>query len=170
VSQTPPKKRVRRDTSKDYINNAKMLAAFRDRKPLVTAAKESGEIKPQVSKYLGECIYSIANNLSRKGNFAGYSFRDEMVSDAIENCLMYIDTFDPDHPKANPFSFFTLTCWRAFIRRIQKEKKQTYIKMKLSEQVEMTSLEGSGAGTKIDYDRLEAVEKSLKIRKDEEDV
>lgn len=113
-----------------YVNNADFLKAIREYKSLVQDAENVGDPKPRVSNYIGECILKIANHLSYKPNFINYTFRDEMISDGIENCLMYIDNFDPDK-SSNPFAYFTQIIYYAFIRRIQKEKKQTLIKGKL---------------------------------------
>lgn len=113
-----------------YVKNADFLEAIKEYKQLVKEAEESGEPKPQVTNYLGECILKIATHLSYKPNFINYTFKDEMISDGIENCLMYIDNFDPEKSN-NPFAYFTQIIWYAFIRRIQKEKKQTLIKGKI---------------------------------------
>jgi hypothetical protein len=116
--------------SKHYVNNPDFLKAIKEYKALVAEAEESGSEKPQVSNYIGECILKIANHLSYKPNFINYTYREEMISDGIENCLMYIDNFNPDK-SSNPFAYFTQIIYYAFIRRIQKEKKQTLIKGKI---------------------------------------
>lgn len=113
-----------------YVNNADFLQALKDYRAKVQEAEESGDSKPQVSNYIGECILKIANHLSYKPNFINYTYRDEMIADGIENCLMYIDNFDPNK-SSNPFAYFTQIIYYAFIRRIQKEKKQTLIKGKI---------------------------------------
>jgi len=76
----------------------------------------------------------IATNVSMKPNFISYTFRDEMIGDAIENCCQYFDNFDPKRSK-NPFAYFTQITWYAFLRRIHKEKKQLYAKYKAHEQI-----------------------------------
>jgi len=116
--------------SKHYVNNPDFLKAIKEYKALVVESEQSGDPKPQVSNYIGECILKIANHLSYKPNFINYTYREEMISDGIENCLMYIDNFDPEKSN-NPFAYFTQIIYYAFIRRIQKEKKQTLIKGKL---------------------------------------
>lgn len=116
--------------STHYVNNAQFLQALKDHKTKVQEAEESGEPKPQVSNYIGECILKIATHLSYRPNFISYTYRDEMISDGIENCLMYLDNFDPNK-SSNPFAYFTQIIYYAFIRRIQKEKKQTLIKGKI---------------------------------------
>jgi hypothetical protein len=113
-----------------YVNNADFLAAIVEMKAKAKEAEEKGLPKPIVSNYIGECILKIATHLSYKPNFINYSYRDEMISDGIENCLQYIDNFDPTKSN-NPFAYFTQIIWYAFLRRIAKEKKQSYIKGKL---------------------------------------
>ena len=116
--------------AKHYVNNADFLAALKDYKAKVREAEDQGLDKPQVNNYIGECILKIATHLSYKPNFINYTYREEMISDGIENCLIYIDNFDPER-SSNPFSYFTQIIYFAFIRRIQREKKQTYIKGKI---------------------------------------
>ena len=94
---------------------------------MLKEAEEEGDPKPQISNYLGECILKIANHLSYRPNFINYTYKEEMISDGIENCLQYIDNFDPEKSK-NPFAYFTQIIYYAFIRRIAKEKKQQKIK------------------------------------------
>ena len=102
------------------------MVKFRDKTNL---AKEAGRPLPQIPRYVGECFLMICNKLSTKPNFMGYSYRDDMIADAIENCVIAAHSFDPDK-SSNPFAYFTQIAWNAFIRRIQKEKKQSYIKHK----------------------------------------
>lgn len=113
-----------------YVDNKKFLEAIKNYRQRVQEAKEKDLPKPVVDEYIGECIYKIATHLSYKPNFINYSYREEMISDGIENCLTYVDNFDPDK-SSNPFSYFTQITWYAFLRRIQKEKKQSYIKHQL---------------------------------------
>jgi len=115
-----------------YIDNKEFHAAMIAWKELCKEAEEAGEEKPQVTNYIGECFLKIANGLSYRPNFINYTYRSEMVSDGIENCLQYIHNFDPDKSK-NPFAYFTQIIYYAFLRRIQKEKKQTHIKNKMIE-------------------------------------
>lgn len=121
------------NTKKHYINNADFCAALTDYKELVKQAKENGKVKPDIPNYIGECFIKIAEGLSHKPNFIGYSYRDEMVADGIENCLMYFENFDVTK-SSNPFAYFTQIIYFAFLRRIQKEKKQLYVKYKATEQ------------------------------------
>ena len=115
-----------------YINNKDFLTEMIKYRQSIAKAKRAGEKKPQIPRYVAECFMKIAENLSHKPNFLSYTFRDEMVADAIENCVMYVDNFDPSK-SGNPFAYFTQITYFAFLRRIQKEKKQLYVKYKATE-------------------------------------
>jgi len=119
--------------SNHYINNADFLTALIEYKKACKQAEKDSLEEPNIPNYIGECFYKIAEHLSRKPNFVSYSFRDEMISDGIENCLMYFRNFNPDKSK-NPFAYFTQIIYYAFLRRIMKEKKQLYVKYKATEQ------------------------------------
>jgi len=119
---------------KHYINNADFLQALIDYKAKTMEAKKNKTAPPAIPNYIGECFMKIAEGLSHKPNFINYTYRDEMMSDGIENCLMYFDNFDPNKSK-NPFAYFTQIIYYAFLRRIQKEKKQLYVKYKATEQM-----------------------------------
>ena len=118
--------------SEHYVNNKELLAALIDYRAEVAVAKAKDLPKPRISNYLGECFLKIATHLSYKPNFVNYMFRDDMISDGIENCVQYIHNFDPNKSK-NPFAYFTQIIHYAFLRRIQKEKKQLEIKTKIIE-------------------------------------
>lgn len=115
-------------SEKHYINNADFLQAL-------IKYKEDSKKNPDipVPNYIGECFLKIANHLSRKPNFISYTFKDEMISDGIENCVMYFRNFDPERSK-NPFAYFTQIIYYAFLRRIMREKKQLYVKYKATQQ------------------------------------
>ena len=123
-----------------YVNNADFLAALKEYKLKVQEAEDKGLDKPIVSNYIGECILKIANHLSYKPNFINYSYRDDMILDGIENCIQYIDNFDPNKSN-NPFAYFTQIIYYAFLRRIAKEKKQAYIKGKLIQDMPFEAFE-----------------------------
>ena len=118
--------------SEHYVNNKELLAALIDYRAEVAVAKTKDLPKPRISNYLGECFLKIATHLSYKPNFVNYMFRDDMISDGIENCVQYIHNFDPNKSR-NPFAYFTQIIHYAFLRRIQKEKKQLEIKTKIIE-------------------------------------
>ena len=113
-----------------YVDNKKFLEAMIEYRDKCEKAKNRNRKKPEVTNYIGECFLKIANHLSYRPNFINYTFRDDMISDGIENCLQYMDNFNPDKSN-NPFAYFTQIIYYAFIRRIQKEKKQIQIKSKL---------------------------------------
>lgn len=142
---TPPKK------TRNYINNEDFLKALTEYKSKVQEAKHTGAEKPAIPNYIGECFMKIAEGLSHKPNFINYTYRDEMISDGIENCLMYFANFDETKSK-NPFAYFTQVIYFAFLRRIQKEKKQLYVKYKATEMMgildEFEMLEGEDGSTK----------------------
>jgi len=114
---------------KHYVNNKTLFEEMVKFKEKAKQAEEEGRQLPQIPNYVGECFLMICNKLSTKPNFMGYSYRDDMIADAIENCVVAAHSFDPEK-SSNPFAYFTQIAWNAFIRRIQKEKKQSYIKHK----------------------------------------
>ena len=118
--------------SDHYVDNKKFFAEMVAWKKLVKEAEDLDDPKPQVTEYIGECFLLIAERLSTRPNFINYPFRDDMIGDAIENCLMYASNFDPDK-SSNPFAYFTQITYFAFLRRIKKEKDQDKIKYKLME-------------------------------------
>ena len=121
-------------TTRNYVNNPDLLAALIEYKKQCKEAEESGEELPRVPDYIGMCIFQIATRLATKPNFSGYSYKEDMISDGIENCLLYINNFNEEKSQ-NPFAYFTQIIWYAFLRRIQKEKKQMYIRFKSSQQM-----------------------------------
>ena len=124
-------KRIRTPAKKEhYVNNKVFLEAMIEYKDKCNKANKRGRKNPPVTNYIGECFLKIANHLSYRPNFINYTFRDDMISDGIENCLQYLGNFNPKKSN-NPFAYFTQIIYYAFIRRIQKEKKQTIIKHKL---------------------------------------
>jgi len=129
-------------TKEHYVSNKEFLTAIIEYKKLVKHAEENNLERPRVTNYLGECIMKIATHLAQKPNFVNYTFKEDMISDGIENCLQYIDNFDPEKSK-NPFSYFTQIIWYAFIRRINKEKKLLYTKYKITEEVNLLHLASS---------------------------
>ena len=113
-----------------YVNNKEFLQAMIEYRKMVNKAKREKLPKPPVTDYIGSCFLKIANHLSYRPNFINYTFRDDMISDGIENCLQYLDNFNPTKSN-NPFAYFTQIIYYAFVRRIQKEKKQVTIKNRL---------------------------------------
>lgn len=123
-----------------YVNNAEMLEAIKQYKAKIEEARAAGQEDPRIPEYIGECILKIATRLSHKANFINYSYRDDMILDGIENCMQCINSFDPAK-SSNPFSYFTQVIYFAFLRRIAKEKKQSYIRGKLIQEMAFESFE-----------------------------
>jgi hypothetical protein len=114
---------------RNYVNNKRLYEVICEYQSLCKTNKETGIESPPIPSYIGEAVLLIASNLANKSSFFAYSYKDEMISDGIENCLMYLHNFDPTKTN-NPFAYFTQIIKFAFIRRIEKEKKQHYIKIK----------------------------------------
>ena len=114
-----------------YVNNKEFTQAVAEFNESVKLAESKGKTPPQMSNYIGECIYKIATRLSTRPNFINYTYRDEMICDAIENCIQYIGNFNVEKSN-NAFAYITQICYYAFLRRIQKEKKQVFIKQQMT--------------------------------------
>lgn len=112
-----------------YINNKSLYLAMIQYKNSVDEADKQEIERPKVTNYIGESILLICNNLAKKPNFSGYTYKQDMISDGIMDCISAVDNFNPDKTN-NPFAYFTQIAWNAFLRRIQKEKKQSYLKHK----------------------------------------
>lgn len=113
--------------NKHYVNNVELFKVMVDYKKTVKIAKKDNLPKPILPDYVGECILKIAEHLSHKPNFFNYPFKEDMIGDGVENCLLYVDNFNEKVSK-NPFAYFTQIIYYAFLRRIQREKKQLAIK------------------------------------------
>ena len=160
-----------RKKTEHYVNNKKLLEELIVYRAKVFKAKEkfikkygedppkmgAWEGKPTIPNYLGESFLKIANHLSYKPNFVNYMFREDMISDGIENCVQYIHNFDPEKSR-NPFAYFTQVIHYAFLRRIQKEKKQLDIKTKIIEKTGYDEVmvvdDGALAGSASDYNTI----------------
>ena len=118
--------------SEHYVNNKEFLEALVIYRAQCARAEEAGESRPRITNYLGSCFLQIATHLSYKPNFVNYMFREDMISDGIENCVQYIKNFNPEK-SSNPFAYFTQIIHYAFLRRIQKEKRQMDIRSKIIE-------------------------------------
>jgi hypothetical protein len=123
---------TKRKRSEHYVNNKEFLAALIKYREDKEIAEIQGKPKPPIPRYIGECFLKIANHLSFKPNFVNYMFKEDMISDGIENCVQYIHNFNPEKSQ-NPFAYFTQIIHYAFLRRIQKEKRQLEIKNKIIE-------------------------------------
>ena len=145
-SRTHEMQAPKRKRSEHYVNNKEFLEAICEYKRKVKVAAENGDPKPRITNYLGECFLKIATHLSYKPNFVNYMFREDMICDGIENCVQYIHNFNPEK-SSNPFAYFTQIIHYAFLRRIQKEKKQMEIRSKIIERSgydEVFTVDGDG--------------------------
>jgi hypothetical protein len=160
---------TRKKQTENYVNNKEFLAAISEYRQKVIAAKASGKPRPRVTNYLGECFLKIATHLSYKPNFVNYMFREDMICDGIENCLQYIDNFDPEK-STNPFAYFTQIIYYAFLRRIQKEKKQLEIKGKILERsgydevMHTDTFDGTMTGMNASYSDMGTIKESIENR------
>lgn len=160
-----------RKPSIHYVDNKKLYGEMIKFINLCNAAKEAGEPRPKIPEYIGQCLLKISTRLATKPNFSSYTYKDEMISDGIEVCIRYIHNFNPDKSN-NPFAYFTQFIYNAFLQRIQKEKKQVYIKGKSFENSAiMNTLVDSGDSPYftaiqqtyvIDSDKMAAMEDSFK--------
>ena len=127
-----------------YVNNVEFSAAVVEYCSKVKAAREVNQTLPRVTPYIATCFMKICEGLSHRDNFIRYPFREEMVMDAVENCLRAIENFNVDAAtrtgKVNAFSYFTQIAWFAFVRRITKEKHQQNIKLKYIQETGIESL------------------------------
>lgn len=144
----------------NFIDNKELYAAFVEYRAAIDIAKEKGLPKkewPPIPRYIAKSFLDIAEHLSMRPNFSNYIYRQDMVSDAIENCVVYAHNFDPSKSK-NPFSYFTQVCWYAFIRRIGKEKRQIEICDKI---ISKSGFEeffvGDGMGTSSEFNSIKDI-------------
>ena len=145
---------VKRKRSEHYVNNKEFLAALIRYQEDIDIAKIRDKPKPVIPRYIGECFLKIATHLSFKPNFVNYMFKDDMVCDGIENCVQYIHNFNPEKSR-NPFAYFTQIIHYAFLRRIQKEKKQLEIKNKILERTGYEQVfDTDGEGNSSDYNSI----------------
>jgi len=120
---------MQRKNPEHYVDNKEFLQHMIEFKDATTAARDNGESDPRIPDAIGEIFVKIASHLSFKSNFINYAFREDMIADGVENCIQYVHNFDPAKSK-NPFAYFTQIIYYAFLRRIQKEKKQLYVRYK----------------------------------------
>ena len=138
-----------------YLNNKEFLAEVEKYRAKVQRAKEAGQPKPRVNNYIGGCFLKIATHLSYRPNFINYMYKDDMVCDGIENCIQYIDNFDPAKSK-NPFAYFTQIVYFAFLRRIAKEKRQMEIRDKIIEKSGATEVFSVDGENKAEYNQIKS--------------
>ena len=123
------------DKRKHYVDNEAFFKELKKWKQKVLDNREMDDPDPPSTEFMGECFLRISEHLVMRPNFINYTFRDDLISDGVENCLLYAHNFNPEKSK-NPFAYFTQIIYYAFIRRIQKEKKQTHVKHRMIEKQE----------------------------------
>ena len=143
-----------------YINNKEFSLAVVEYVTRANEAKANEQPVPTVTNYVATCFLKISEGLSRRPNFVRYTYREEMVMDAVENCLRAINNYKIETAtrtgKPNAFSYFTQICYFAFIRRIAKEKRQQDIKFKFIEKMGIEDfvamgMDGEGAEQTMQY-------------------
>jgi len=126
------KQKRKRRAKEHYVNNKEFSQAVVDYVESAIAARKKEEPEPVIPNYIGECFLKIAEGLSHKPNFISYTYREEMVMDAVENCIKAIMNYDINKVTRtglpNAFAYFTQISYFAFLRRIAKEKRQQDIK------------------------------------------
>lgn len=137
----------------NYIDNKEFYAQLIEYRKGVLEAENTGDEVPIIPDDISMKFIQIATNLGSKGNFSGYTYKDEMILDAIENCIKAVHNFDPEKSK-NPFAYFTQISWYAFLRRIEAEKKQTYIKYKSLERAVLTDTITEGSSEMLDMSKI----------------
>lgn len=154
-----------------YVNNAQFSQAVVDYVTGLNEARDKGEPLPKVPDYIAQCFLKICEGLSHKSNFVRYTYREEMVMDAVENCLKAIENYNLEAAtrtgKPNAFAYFTQISWFAFLRRIEKEKKQQDIKMKYINQSGIENFLDNELGDTQSRDVAQAFVDQLRIRIDE---
>lgn len=158
-----------------YVDNAEFYSEMRDYIYACRESEKNGEEYPRIPNSIGQKIWLVAHNLAYKPNFINYTFKEEMIGDAIENSIRYIKNFNPDKYN-NAHAYFTTISWQAFVRRIQKEDKQfrTKVKYVMNMGVDniMAEIQSHDAGENFDntyidylqdiYDKIETKEKEKK--------
>jgi hypothetical protein len=148
---------ITKKTPVHYVDNKKFYEEIVKHQEKLQEARTAGLEDPRLSNYIGECVYKIAKNLSNKPCFMNYSYKEEMVSDGIENCILYFNDYNPNITK-NPFAYFTQVIYFAFLRRINKEEKNRYI---IYKNFQETIINNGHAGFLVDGDDNHAVSVNL---------
>lgn len=183
-----PKKTITRRATEHYVNNKEFSQAVVDYVNAVRAAEKNQLVVPRIPEYIGRCFLKIAEGLSHKPNFIRYTYREEMVMDAVENCIKAIMNYNVEAATRtgapNAFAYFTQICYFAFIRRITKEKKQQDIKFRYIEHAGiedfLTNPEGSGGSDFVEngfidvlkhrIDKVKKVDRAIKEFKKKEEA
>lgn len=154
----------------NYISNKLFYEEMVKYRAAYEKTKEEGKPNPPIPEYVGKCFLLIAQNLSNKPSFIGYSYKEEMISDGIETCVRYAYLFNPAKSN-NPFAYFTQAIKMSFIRRINNEKKQQYLKYKTIQEFHLTEQLTDNKFLAKDNDVVDTFvydyEQNIKKKKDE---
>ena len=120
------------EKNNNYVDKKEFYDLMCKRQELLKECEKKNLTKPKLDDKIGKMIIDIATNLGYRYNFINYTYRDEMIGDAIETCIRYVDNFDPKKSN-NPFAYYTQICYFSMVRRINKEAKQQDIKKKIIE-------------------------------------
>ena len=166
------KQKIKPKDKPHYVNNRQFSEAVVEYCQRVEWCEKKGDPKPVVPNYIASCFLKICEGLSHKANFVRYTYREEMVMDAVENCLKAIENYDIKTAirtgLPNAFAYFTQISWYAFLRRIQKEKKQQDIKMKYITEAGVESfLDGHASNQERDYSNIIPFVETLRYRIDQ---
>lgn len=145
---------------KYYIDNEKFLKALTEYKEKYNVEMAAGRGRPQIPDYIGSCFLKISEGFASRRSFNRYPFKEDMIEDGVFFCVKYIHNFDPAKIKkpTDPFNYFTMFVYHAFLQRIAKEKRYLYVKLKSTQKAEMIgdTYEGTNqAGVSIDVDYSE---------------
>lgn len=154
-----------------YVNNKEFSQAVVDYCRSLQEARDNGNTLPIVPDYIATCFLKICEGLSHKSNFVRYTYREEMVMDAVENCLKAIENYNIEAAtrsgNPNAFAYFTQISWYAFLRRIEKEKKQQDLKLKYIAEADMSAfIEENDEGGYGDYSHNQPFVEQLRFRID----
>jgi len=143
TTSQPSKKRKRasRKDTNTYVNQAEFMEELKQ--------YYSSDV---ISEQLATFVKKIAEGLSYAPNFINYTYKDEMVGDAILKMVQALEhkKFDLEN-RDNPFGYFTTIAFHAFINRIKKEKRQRQAINDYQEQVyqELMTSEAEKSGNTV---------------------
>lgn len=139
-NETEEVKEVVQESVMHYVRN----------KDLIPEIEKFAETE-RISEELGAMLLLIAKNLSNKGNFINYTWKEDMIQEAVLTCCKYLKNFDLKKSN-NPFSYITTICNHAFVNYINKQKKHSEIKDRcFNEREQVTNNEFGFTHKAIDY-------------------
>jgi hypothetical protein len=146
-----------------YVNNKEFLDALVQYKLDCKKAAENNEKRPQIPRYIGECFLHIATRFGYQGNYANYSFKEDLISDAVENMSRYILNFDPEK-STNPFAYFTQITYYAYLRRIKIEKRESEKKSMIIERLNFSEVMSDNGECTDNYSDYSSIRDNVYLR------